>query len=580
MKGYRTLLGVILTLALLAIPVAAQDSVDKVILASSVNNPDAMVASSVSQKLGVPILFTEKDQLSDDTASTLEDLSPEEVVVVGGPAVVSESVVQGLKDRNYSVTWLWGMTRYGTAEEITTRFWPEGSDEAFLVENNIGEQKMNVLAASTNLAGDSPILPIPEGKIPAGILNQLKEMDVETVTIIGTNVTDEMELDLDDLGVKIQERIQEQDEEELEERIENETAESLEGNETLMVVASSAANQAVSSVNVPGSKSLLVSSEDEISGIVQTVNDRGVEEVKVVGRPTLAQTIANTLRNQTDAEVELVSGQGVSAQAANIARNNRPSFARKFKQKHARWQQRLQKAHRRMKKKARKIKQRIGTLIDDYNSSEARQMIRKAKQSFQQGNYQEALEKAREAKHQVREQKWERIRNNWTAVHEEVEDEVEDLREKTQEMSEINREFGQEMSENMTVEERLETIEDFRERKREKIEQVVEQAREMKRERNERVEDWLDRAGKKSEEEMENCEEDIEEAQESAEGKVCTQQTQRLNCPHDGKTYLARNGCEISYLKSQGWEATNRTGKTDMEGTNTEGRETEGEETP
>lgn len=51
------------------------------------------------------------------------------------------------------------------------------------------------------------------------------------------------------------------------------------------------------------------------------------------------------------------------------------------------------------------------------------------------------------------------------------------------------------------------------------------------------------------------CLQDVSEAREFAKGKVCTQIVQNLRCPYDETyTYLARNGCEISFLEDKGWE--------------------------
>ncbi|MFB6216616.1 MAG: cell wall-binding repeat-containing protein, partial [Candidatus Aenigmatarchaeota archaeon] len=407
MKISKTVLGLTLALALVSVPVLAADSVDKVILASSVNNPDAMVATSVSHKLGVPILFTDGDELSEETRSALRDLDPSEVVVVGGPAVVSEDVVNEVKNLGYSTTWLWGMTRYGTAEEITTRFWPEGAEEAVLVENRRGERNLNALAASTNLVKDSPILPISQGEIPAVILNQLKELNVERVTVIGTEVTEEMESNLSSLGIQIQERIQAKNETRLKEKIEEKAMDDLESNTTLMVVASSAASQAVSSVNVPGSQSLLVSSRKDVLEIVDVIKEKGIQTVRVVGRPDLARKVVGTLTNRTDATVELVSGQGVAAQAAAIARKNRPEFARKFKRSYGKWQQQLQKKQQIVKKRANQTLSKVKGLMDDFNATETEE-YREALQAYRQGNYNDALEKAMEARQEMRGRRWQR----------------------------------------------------------------------------------------------------------------------------------------------------------------------------
>ncbi|MFB6190906.1 MAG: cell wall-binding repeat-containing protein, partial [Candidatus Nanohaloarchaea archaeon] len=49
---------------------AAQDSsedVDRAILASTANFPDAFIASAPSDKLGIPVLLTDKNQLTSST---------------------------------------------------------------------------------------------------------------------------------------------------------------------------------------------------------------------------------------------------------------------------------------------------------------------------------------------------------------------------------------------------------------------------------------------------------------------------------------------------------------------------------
>ncbi len=57
--------------------------------------------------------------------------------------------------------------------------------------------------------------------------------------------------------------------------------------------------------------------------------------------------------------------------------------------------------------------------------------------------------------------------------------------------------------------------------------------------------------------ETEKCEEDVGIAQKFAEDSVCTQQIQEMTCPHKSDfTYRAKNGCEISGLKEQGWNKT------------------------
>lgn len=467
-------------LLLLLVPVMARDTdgenVDKVIIASTENYPDAIVSSSVSQKLGIPILLTEKDEIPSEVQSTLGELNPTEVTAVGGPAVISNSVVNQLKE-DYDVTRLWGMTRYGTAQEVAAQFWPEGAKKALLVENELGEKKGNVMAAAKDLAEGNPMLPIPEGKIPAGLLSQLKDMDVERVTIVGSEISQEMESSLEDLNITIQERIQARNENRLQERLRNRSLQHIRENETLVVVAVGNFRDTISAPNLPQARSFLVSSEEEISDAVDAVNERGIQKVKVVGKPDLAENISNALKEQTEAEVDLVSKGAASAaqQAAEMARQNMKAFAKRFRNRHGRWSREIEQKAERIKEKANKTIEKAKEMIDDFKASELQGRMEEVRNKFSQGKYFEALTAAREIKNQVHKKSWNSMKDNWTALHKQIRQETQDIREKTQELAEIGKEFGKSMRQNMTVEERLETIEEFRGRRMGKVKELVEQ---------------------------------------------------------------------------------------------------------
>lgn len=50
------------------------------------------------------------------------------------------------------------------------------------------------------------------------------------------------------------------------------------------------------------------------------------------------------------------------------------------------------------------------------------------------------------------------------------------------------------------------------------------------------------------------CQEDIEAAQAADDGRACTEQFARMQCPHDAEvTHGAANGCQISELQDRGW---------------------------
>lgn len=80
--------------------------------------PDALSASAPAGMLGMPILLTETDQLPDVTRQVLRDSLVREVVIVGGPGVVSERIVDELRGDLILATRVAGPTRYATARQV------------------------------------------------------------------------------------------------------------------------------------------------------------------------------------------------------------------------------------------------------------------------------------------------------------------------------------------------------------------------------------------------------------------------------------------------------------------------------
>ena len=91
-----------------------------VILITTENYPDAMVAGAAANKEGYPLLFTDKEAIPNETLAEIENLQPATIYIIGGPAVISEEIEEELSE-NYEVVRVWGMTRYGTAADVPPR---------------------------------------------------------------------------------------------------------------------------------------------------------------------------------------------------------------------------------------------------------------------------------------------------------------------------------------------------------------------------------------------------------------------------------------------------------------------------
>ena len=85
------------------------------LLVNGTRPADAAAASPVAAGETAPLLLTETDRVPAATLSALEDAGTTTVLVVGGPAVVSEAVVSSLRSRGLTVRRFAGSSRQGTA---------------------------------------------------------------------------------------------------------------------------------------------------------------------------------------------------------------------------------------------------------------------------------------------------------------------------------------------------------------------------------------------------------------------------------------------------------------------------------
>jgi len=130
------------------------ETVDSVLLAAQ--EADILVASSVAESFDTPLLMTDAEQLSNETITQMEQLQPSEVNIIGGPAALSDEVVDTVEefesveqtDRIYSDT------ASDTSVEVSQMFWEE-AEEALVIH---GEVDQNVFNQVFETQVDGPVL--------------------------------------------------------------------------------------------------------------------------------------------------------------------------------------------------------------------------------------------------------------------------------------------------------------------------------------------------------------------------------------------------------------------------------------
>lgn len=470
--------------------IQADGDVDTVILASTENYPDAMIAAPAAKRLGIPILLTEKGELPQETQQALDQFQPSELVLIGGTSVISADLESSLAAQ-YNVTRLWGTTRYGTAVDVAEYFWSSGSDEAILIQNSLSDREGFMLAAAKELARDEmvPIYLTPDDSVPAVVLNSLQTLGVTEVTVVGPSVSDSYRSALQEINVSVTDTVTGPDDDAIREKVQDRLDDDVNASSRLLVIASSGYRHSIAASNPAGHHMRQVTSEDDVAELVTFVNTKNISVVKVAGQPSLARSAAEQLRNGTDAKVELVVAEAAEAvrMNANLSESDIEEYRKHHQKRVQHLEQLRQERQEFLRKHVNRSIQRADERVDENASQEARDALKKARLLFSQGNYVEARQAAQEAISEVRETRFEERARDYEEVEEMIREETQTLQERVQALQEINSEFAQEMRENMTTEERLETIEEFRNERREKIRDVIAAAKNRSGDLSERL---------------------------------------------------------------------------------------------
>ncbi len=96
-------------------------SAETVILVNDSAIPDALTATPLAYAKNAPILLTGKDGLSKETADEIKRLGAKDIIMIGGDAVLTSKVEEGLKALKLKVDRIKGSTREETALAIAKR---------------------------------------------------------------------------------------------------------------------------------------------------------------------------------------------------------------------------------------------------------------------------------------------------------------------------------------------------------------------------------------------------------------------------------------------------------------------------
>lgn len=158
-----------------------------VVVASGENYPDALAAGPAAAMWAGPVLLTRSTSVPSVTAVEIARLQPQRIVVVGGPAAVSEAVVNELKTLA-PVLRLSGADRRATAAAVAAAMFEmtpsSGIGEVFIASGDVYTDALVAASAAANVQG--PLLLAPhQGLIDATTLAQIQRLRPQRIRLVG-----------------------------------------------------------------------------------------------------------------------------------------------------------------------------------------------------------------------------------------------------------------------------------------------------------------------------------------------------------------------------------------------------------
>lgn len=181
------------------------------VVANGEDFPDALAASYLAGAADAPVVLTERGRLTPAARTTLQEIGADGVLVVGGTAAISDSVLTQLRNAGYEVDRVAGTNRYETARAISESVPDEqiGSLDAAVGRTALlasGERFADALSGGP-LAYDSafPLLLTPANVLSEHARGAIQALDIEQVVILGGTaaVSPQVEVAVRNLGVDV-----------------------------------------------------------------------------------------------------------------------------------------------------------------------------------------------------------------------------------------------------------------------------------------------------------------------------------------------------------------------------------------
>lgn len=162
------------------------DAPTTVYVATGMNYPDALAGAARAGAVDAPMLLVRPDRIPDETKAALASLDPEQIVVLGGEASVSTTVMTQLEAyAPGAVERVAGGNRFETAALLADQL--DSADTAYVAT---GRDWPDALAGGAAAAAqDAPVLLVEKTSVPDVTLASLDALEPALIRVLGGQST-------------------------------------------------------------------------------------------------------------------------------------------------------------------------------------------------------------------------------------------------------------------------------------------------------------------------------------------------------------------------------------------------------
>ncbi|MCW1301608.1 MAG: hypothetical protein OH316_00515 [Candidatus Parvarchaeota archaeon] len=164
-------------------------SSDTAIITTGVNSIDTFSSYPLASFYGLPVISLNSSTISSEVVANLTANGIKNVIVVGGPAVISNQTIEALQNAGFNVLRIYGITAPDTALDLADYFLPSANVScAVLVpynENSTYYYTYQFAGSIYSARNRCVLFPLYFGNVPLPILSYLSQHNIRNISFFG-----------------------------------------------------------------------------------------------------------------------------------------------------------------------------------------------------------------------------------------------------------------------------------------------------------------------------------------------------------------------------------------------------------